>query len=138
MLPPKTAASYARHATRYKVRQGDTVQTVADNFGLPPVMVRRWNHLRGDSLRGRRIVYIHLPVTPNALASDQAEETKSKFQEQLARGQPEVGAAPQSAAGRDFDLDRHHPPHHRRGPEAGQRQPGDAATGNDSGDPEVQ
>jgi LysM repeat protein len=27
-------------------------------------MVRRWNHLRGDGLGGRRIVYIHLPVTP--------------------------------------------------------------------------
>ena len=75
--------SYARYATRYKVRHGDTVQTVADNFSLPPVMIRRWNHLRGDSLRGRRIVYIHLPVTPNALASDQAEETKSSSKSNL-------------------------------------------------------
>jgi membrane-bound lytic murein transglycosylase D len=70
-------ASYARHTTRYKVRRGDTVQTVADNFSLPPIMIRRWNHLRGDSLRGRRIVYVHLPVTPNALASDKPEEPKS-------------------------------------------------------------
>ncbi|HEX3352626.1 MAG TPA: transglycosylase SLT domain-containing protein [Terriglobales bacterium] len=71
-------ASYARRATRYKVRRGDTVQTVADNFSLPPVMIRRWNHLRGDSLRGRRIVYVHLPVTPSALSNDQPQETKSK------------------------------------------------------------
>jgi membrane-bound lytic murein transglycosylase D len=71
-------ASYARHATRYKVRHGDTVQTVADNFSLPPVMVRRWNHLRGDSLRGRRIVYVHLPIAPNALSNDQPEGPKSK------------------------------------------------------------
>ncbi len=71
-------ASYARHATRYKVRHGDTVQTVADNFSLPPVMVRRWNHLRGDSLRGRRIVYVHLPITPNALSNDQPDGPKSK------------------------------------------------------------
>ncbi|HYK48730.1 MAG TPA: LysM peptidoglycan-binding domain-containing protein, partial [Terriglobales bacterium] len=70
-------ASYARRATRYKVRRGDTVQTVADNFSLPPVMIRRWNHLRGDSLRGRRIVYIHLPVTPSASSNDQAPEAKS-------------------------------------------------------------
>src|SRR6202142_2428106 len=62
-------ASYARHTTRYKVRHGDTVQTVADSFSLPPTMVRRWNHLKGDSLRGRRIVYVHLPVTPSALTS---------------------------------------------------------------------
>ncbi|MGA8311094.1 MAG: transglycosylase SLT domain-containing protein [Terriglobales bacterium] len=71
-------ASYARHATRYKVRHGDTVQSVADNFSLPPLMIRRWNHLKGDSLRGRRIVYVHLPVTPNALTSDQPAATKSK------------------------------------------------------------
>ncbi len=71
-------ASYARHATRYKVRRGDTVQAVAENFGIPPVMVRRWNHLRGDSLRGRRIVYIHLPVTPSTLSSNGPPVTKSK------------------------------------------------------------
>jgi LysM repeat protein len=71
-------ASYARRAIRYKVRRGDTVQRVADNFSLPPIMIRRWNHLRGDSLRGRRIVYVHLPVTPNALSNDQPAEPKSK------------------------------------------------------------
>ncbi len=71
-------ASYARHTSRYKVRRGDTVQTVADNFSLPPTMIRRWNHLRGDSLRGRRIVYVHLPVTPSALASQPAPGSKSK------------------------------------------------------------
>ena len=76
-------ASYARRTTRYKVRRGDTVQTVADNFSLPPLMVRRWNHLRGDSLRGRRIVYIHLPVTPNALSNDQPEESKSRSKKAL-------------------------------------------------------
>jgi membrane-bound lytic murein transglycosylase D len=72
-------ASYARHTTRYKIRHGDTVQTVADNFSLPPTMIRRWNHLKGDSLRGRRIVYVHLPVTPNALASETPAQAKSKF-----------------------------------------------------------
>jgi membrane-bound lytic murein transglycosylase D len=60
------AATYARHATRYKVRKGDTVQKVADNFAVPPAMVRRWNHLKGDSLKGRSVVYVHLPVTPTA------------------------------------------------------------------------
>jgi membrane-bound lytic murein transglycosylase D len=71
-------ASYARLTTRYKVRRGDTVQTVADNFSIPPTMVRRWNHLRGDSLRGRRVVYVHLPVTPNALAPEPTATTPSK------------------------------------------------------------
>ena len=71
-------ASYTRRATRYKVRRGDTVQSVADNFGIPATMLRRWNHLKSDSLRGRRIVYIHLPVTPSALTNDQPVVSKSK------------------------------------------------------------
>ncbi len=57
--------AYSRHATRYKVRKNDTVATVADNFGVPPTMVRRWNRLKGNSLVGRRVVYVHLPITPN-------------------------------------------------------------------------
>ena len=76
-------ASYARHVTRYKVRRGDTVQSVADNFSLPPLMIRRWNHLKGDSLRGRRIVYVHLPVTPSALSSDQPAASNSKPKKSL-------------------------------------------------------
>jgi len=71
IAPGKHAASedgatYARRATRYRVRKGDTVQTVADNFGVPASMVRRWNKLKGDSLRGRKVVYVHLPITPDA------------------------------------------------------------------------
>jgi len=70
-------ATYARHATRYRVHKGDTVQRVADNFGVPPAMVRRWNHLKGDSLRGRSVVYVHLPVSPGA-GQGQAVANSSK------------------------------------------------------------
>jgi peptidoglycan lytic transglycosylase D len=73
-------ATYARHATRYRIRKGDTVRSIADNFGVPPVMVRRWNHLKSDSLKGRSVVYVHLPISPSAAAqSDQvASRSKSK------------------------------------------------------------
>jgi membrane-bound lytic murein transglycosylase D len=78
------AGSYARRITRYHVHRGDTVETVAENFGVPALMVRRWNHLRGNSLAGRRILYVHLPVTPHAsdtiseseLPSHKAKQTK--------------------------------------------------------------
>jgi len=59
-------ATYARRITRYKVRRGDTVETVAENFGVSAQMVRRWNGLRGDSLRGRRVLALHLPVSPSS------------------------------------------------------------------------
>ena len=60
------SGTYSRRATAYKVRKGDTVSSVADNFGVPAKMVRRWNRLKGDSLRGRRVVYVHLPVPPGS------------------------------------------------------------------------
>jgi membrane-bound lytic murein transglycosylase D len=71
-------ATYARHPTRYRVRKGDTVKSVADNFGVPPVMVRRWNHLKSDSLRGRSVVFVHLPVSPGAGQSEVVGRTKVK------------------------------------------------------------
>jgi membrane-bound lytic murein transglycosylase D len=73
--PLSDTATYARRITRYKVRKGDTVQTVAENFGVPALMVRRWNGLRGDSLRGRTVLALHLPVTPS---SESASTTTPK------------------------------------------------------------
>jgi len=81
--PADEVASYSRRATTYKVRKGDTVQTVADNFGVPPSMVRRWNHLKGDSVRGRRVLYVHLPVAPDASERRQAVASKSKSKNKL-------------------------------------------------------
>ena len=84
-------AAYAHRLTRYKVRKGDTVQSVADNFGVPPAMVRKWNHLKGNSLTGRSIVYVHLPITPNAskeefasAAPRSASPSKSKTKKTVA------------------------------------------------------
>jgi membrane-bound lytic murein transglycosylase D len=62
--PSTDAATYARRITRYRVHRGDTVETVAENFGVSPQMIRRWNGLRGSSLSGRKVVALHLPITP--------------------------------------------------------------------------
>jgi membrane-bound lytic murein transglycosylase D len=56
-------STYAHATTRYKIRKGDTVETVAENFGVSAKMVRSWNHIKGSSLAGRKILYLHLPVT---------------------------------------------------------------------------
>ena len=72
-------ATYARRITRYRVRRGDTVQTVAENFGVSAQMLRRWNGLRGDSLHGRTVLALHLPVTPSGeLASAIPSRRSSK------------------------------------------------------------
>jgi membrane-bound lytic murein transglycosylase D len=59
-------SSYAHAITHYKVRKGDTVESVAENFGVSAKMVRGWNHLKGSSLAGRKVLYLHLPVTRGA------------------------------------------------------------------------
>jgi membrane-bound lytic murein transglycosylase D len=69
--PSDEVASYSHRATTYRVRKGDTVETVADNFGVPPAMIRRWNHLKGDSVAGRHVLYVHLPVAPDPTAKQQ-------------------------------------------------------------------
>jgi membrane-bound lytic murein transglycosylase D len=77
--PLSDNATYARRITRYKVHAGDTVESVADNFGVSPQMLRRWNGLHGDSLRGRRVLALHLPISPSAHDAEEASSrTKSK------------------------------------------------------------
>jgi LysM repeat protein len=51
---------------------------VAENFGVPTKMIRRWNRLKGDTLRGRRVVYVHLPLAPGAQETRVASKAKSR------------------------------------------------------------
>jgi membrane-bound lytic murein transglycosylase D len=77
--PMSDTATYARRITRYKVHAGDTVESVAENFGVSPQMLRRWNGIHGDSLRGRRILALHLPVSPTVHDAEVASShTKAK------------------------------------------------------------
>ncbi len=59
-------STYAHATTHYKVRRGDTLESVAENFGVSVKMLRSWNRLRGSSLEGRKVLYLHLPVTAAA------------------------------------------------------------------------
>ncbi len=67
-------STYAHSTMRYHVRKGDTVESVAENFGVSAKMIRGWNHLKGSSLAGRKVLYLHLPVTPRP--GERAGETQ--------------------------------------------------------------
>ena len=69
-------STYARATTHYRVRKGDTVESVAENFGVSPKMLRVWNRLKGNSLAGRRVLYLHLPVTREPGAVQASTSTK--------------------------------------------------------------
>jgi len=58
----ETGDLYSKHAVRYRTRRGDTVASVAQNFGVPADKVRSWNHLRGNTLHAGRTVRIYLPL----------------------------------------------------------------------------
>src|SRR5579884_1356713 len=67
IIIPITAADaasqggYSRHPSRYKVRRGDTVLSVADSMEVPPEQLRRWNHLLGNYLRPGRTLIVYRP-----------------------------------------------------------------------------
>ncbi|HSZ62870.1 MAG TPA: LysM peptidoglycan-binding domain-containing protein [Terriglobales bacterium] len=70
-------STYAHATTHYKVRKGDTVESVAENFGVSVKMLRSWNRLKGSSLEGRKVLYLHLPVTAGTRESQVAAKHSS-------------------------------------------------------------
>lgn len=54
--------AFSKRATHYKVRKGDTVLSVADDYGVPVEKLRKWNHLKGNVLKPGRTLTIYRPV----------------------------------------------------------------------------
>ena len=103
--PLSDTATYARRITRYKVHAGDTVESVAENFGVSPQMLRRWNGIRGDSLRGRKIVALHLPVSPSAHESEVAS-SHTKAKHPAAAAKPTETAVTKPPATKSAQIER--------------------------------
>ena len=83
---------FSKNATRYKVRKGDTVLSVADDFGVPADRLRRWNRLQGNKLAAGRILRIYRPVAAAGRAGpsparETATKSKSKSTLQASSGQ---------------------------------------------------
>jgi membrane-bound lytic murein transglycosylase D len=91
--PLSDTATYARRITRYHVRSGDTVDRVAENFGVSPQMLRRWNGLHGNSLSGRRILALHLPITPTAHGNEIASARTPRSKRPVSTPKTETVAA---------------------------------------------
>jgi membrane-bound lytic murein transglycosylase D len=92
--PTSDTATYARRITRYKVHKGDTVETVADNFGISAQQLRRWNGIRGSSLAGRRVLALHLPISPSAHEAEVASSrTRTKKATPKSKSETETASA---------------------------------------------
>jgi peptidoglycan lytic transglycosylase D len=66
---PANAGAFSKRILRYRVRKGDTVLSVADDFGIPPEKLRQWNHLHGNQLLPGRTLLIH----PAAVEAEPAQ-----------------------------------------------------------------
>ncbi len=60
--PSAETTTYSKRPAIYKVRKGDTVLSIADDFGVPADRIRKWNRLRGNELRAGRTLRIYRPV----------------------------------------------------------------------------
>ncbi len=58
--------AYSKKATRYKVRKGDTVGSIADDFQVPVDKLRKWNHLRGNTVKVGSTLRIYKPLAEGA------------------------------------------------------------------------
>ena len=67
--PVTTKMTYSRKPTRYVAHRGDTVISVADEFGVPPEKVRNWNHLTGNEIRKGKVLLIYRPLLNSASAA---------------------------------------------------------------------
>lgn len=71
--------AFSKSATRYRVRKGDTVLSVADDFGVPPSRLRKWNRLKGNELRPGRVLRIYRPVAVSRASGGRpAKSSKSR------------------------------------------------------------
>jgi len=80
VAPERKTASlrFAKRPTRYKVRKGDTVLSVADDFGVPPDRLRRWNRLKGNSLRPGRSLLVYKPLSGDAPRLERVSRSRGK------------------------------------------------------------
>jgi len=62
VIVPVAPASASRATTLYRARRGDSLITIADRFGVTVEQLRRWNHLRGSTVRTGQRLYVAEPA----------------------------------------------------------------------------
>jgi membrane-bound lytic murein transglycosylase D len=80
------SSTYSKKATSYKVRKGDTISSIADDFGVPVDKLRRWNHLSGNTVKRGRVLRIYKPTGEE---EEEAASTKSH----RSKAAPELSAS---------------------------------------------
>jgi membrane-bound lytic murein transglycosylase D len=91
--------AYSKHATHYKIRKGDTVASVADDFEVPVEKLRKWNHLRGSGeLTPGRTLVIYKPLNPDSAEAAASPEPKAERPSSESGGKTETASSRKSKA----------------------------------------
>ncbi len=101
-VAPAVSNASARGAL-YRVHRGDTLVTIADQFGVSVAALERWNHLRGRAVSAGRVLYISEPARLVHAGRITRGQSASRSHHVAASVQ---AAHPRGAASR-------HSPHHR-------------------------
>jgi membrane-bound lytic murein transglycosylase D len=73
-----TSARFSNKPTRYKIRKGDTVLSIADDFGVPADKLRKWNRIKGNNLRAGRTLVIYKPLAEGQIEPAVARKKSKK------------------------------------------------------------
>ncbi len=92
IAPGHATLAFSHQATHYKVRKGDTVTSVADDFEVPVDKLRKWNHLRSAALTPGRMLVIYKPAS-----GDSAEPEPASAPSDVHRSKAAASHSSQSA-----------------------------------------
>jgi len=98
--PGEGVTTYSKRPTRYKVRKGDTVLSVADDFGVPPDKIRRWNRLKGNQLRRGRLLVIYKPLAPGEVERASVRRHRNSHKSAKSSHKPAAKSAKTKSAGK--------------------------------------
>ena len=92
LAPHAQTVTFSHKPTHYRVRKGDTVASVADDFEVPVERLRKWNHLRGSALTPGRTLVIYKPAAAGSAEAETHAESaevhghKAGYQTAASRG----------------------------------------------------
>ena len=86
--------TYSRRPVMHTARKGETALSVADDYGVPVEMLRKWNHLHGNQLRAGQTLRVYKPAGGRAVREADADSGNTH----RAKGGKNVSSGPKASA----------------------------------------
>ncbi len=131
VVPVVPASSSTARNTRYTVKRGDTLVTLADRFNVTTSQLRRWNHLRSETVPAGKTLYVaepahiarntHRAAHGRSLHAATAHATHSAAERGIVRASARTSrstassraTSPPSKSSKGAHATSHSKPHHR-------------------------